>query len=698
MASSALQPEFEELVSSYRSMVQASFTAHQQQRSALRQALQELPLADVQNAIAFLSGRSDTWKPPDLARELARYQRKTAELQATEHDLQQQLNTLEENIALTKAQSRATWVEREVIEDEAKELSTHLTKIRDFVLGETKPRYTRAKSSKSKQRASLLEVVEAPAFQRATSPKQTATPNRHVQFGMQYESDGVHETVRTLPNGETSPATDFLSPQKRKQGSTSSLASAEPTSSVSDSSRSPAETDKHHSKKWKPVSPIVRCVKCNKTAFYAERVEANGQIYHKGCMRCVQCKAQLSLGNFRAAGRSLYCRAHYTQAFLIKGSYEDIEEQAASAASPCPPYGSAAMDDSVMSINAVHSEAMGNASAPPPYLEQQKEDKKDQVNPKMADAAHSRALPHFFSTHTAMLRHTCQQCKETIGFHQKFVKCSVCGLVCHPQCENDVPGACEAPPPASPWKNKIFRSADPSLSLLLAAGNDAIPYIVAACVLMVETKFIETEGLYRLSGQSQRVNELKGRFFRGNHQPSLSSVDDPHEITGCLKSFLRGLDEPVIPFAAYDTFIQVPDAESEHTQRAALSSALQQLPAVNYHTLRALARHLRKVARYSHVNKMKVSNLAVVFAPVLMRSPEGTLHDAHHNGTQRAVMELLFSTDSETWAAIDALRGSADSAPASPKTPKSDKKRRKSPFGSPFSFFSPKREASKEVL
>ena len=31
-------------------------------------------------------------------------------------------------------------------------------------------------------------------------------------------------------------------------------------------------------KQWQPTSPIVKCVKCDKTAFYAERVEVEGQV------------------------------------------------------------------------------------------------------------------------------------------------------------------------------------------------------------------------------------------------------------------------------------------------------------------------------------------------------------------------------------------------------------------------------------
>lgn len=71
-----------------------------------------------------------------------------------------------------------------------------------------------------------------------------------------------------------------------------------------------------------------------------------------------------------------------------------------------------------------------------------------------------RKLPHFFATHSSVLRQRCHQCGKHIAFKKKFLKCSVCQLLCHAECELDVPQDCGLPCPASPVSSQITASME----------------------------------------------------------------------------------------------------------------------------------------------------------------------------------------------------------------------------------------------
>lgn len=60
-------------------------------------------------------------------------------------------------------------------------------------------------------------------------------------------------------------------------------------------------------------------------------------------------------------------------------------------------------------------------------------------------------------------------------------------------------------------------------------------------------------------------------------------------------------------------------AESEKKEKLRL--ALRRLSKPHYNSLKFLIDHLHKIERFHHVNKMTAKNLAVVFAPTLIRSP-----------------------------------------------------------------------------
>ena len=59
------------------------------------------------------------------------------------------------------------------------------------------------------------------------------------------------------------------------------------------------------------------------------------------------------------------------------------------------------------------------------------------------------------------------------------------------------------------------------------------------------------------------------------------------------------------------------------SSKSAIKNILEDLPREHYRVLRVLSEHIEKVTRYSHWNRMTLYNLALVFAPGLIRDFSG---------------------------------------------------------------------------
>jgi len=67
-----------------------------------------------------------------------------------------------------------------------------------------------------------------------------------------------------------------------------------------------------------------------------------------------------------------------------------------------------------------------------------------------------------------------------------------------------------------------------------------------------------------------------------------------------------------------------------------MSAQLKQLPTHSYRQLDLLFRHLRRVMAQQQSNRMNAENLALVFGPTIMRSPDGLSGDMEVRGTHQA--------------------------------------------------------------
>jgi hypothetical protein len=157
-----------------------------------------------------------------------------------------------------------------------------------------------------------------------------------------------------------------------------------------------------------------------------------------------------------------------------------------------------------------------------------------------------------------------------------------------------------------------------SLEDLFQRDQSPVPIVIYQCVQAVELFGLDHEGIYRISGNTTQVQELKAKFnsdatrvdFR-NPEVFHHDVNNPANL---LKQFLRELPDPLLTTMHYHDLIDAAKIQDDLVRRDSLHAIINALPDPNYATLRALVLHLHRVDEHSAQNRMTPGNLAVVFA------------------------------------------------------------------------------------
>lgn len=200
--------------------------------------------------------------------------------------------------------------------------------------------------------------------------------------------------------------------------------------------------------------------------------------------------------------------------------------------------------------------------------------------------------------------------------------------------------------------------------------NRIIPGIVTRCIAEVEARGMRVEGIYRKSGGSGQVKSVQAGF----EKDPAHDVSDPdleiHAVTSALKQYFRKLPVPLITYDVYEALLDAgggggasgtgsgaglgagagvgavagagagaPPLDKDR-QAIALRQAVAELPEHHRGCLEYLVRHLVRVMRLDKDNLMTPLNLAVVFAPTIMRplSIEREMTDVL---AQRAAVQAL---------------------------------------------------------
>lgn len=255
---------------------------------------------------------------------------------------------------------------------------------------------------------------------------------------------------------------------------------------------------------------------------------------------------------------------------------------------------------------------------------------------------HAYEKPHVFKTTNFIGLNWCDYCANFMwGLIAQGVKCQDCGLSAHKKCSEKVPNDCM---PDIKFVKNLF-GAD--LTTAVKLQNTPLPIVVTKCIKEIEKRGLEHEGLYRIAGLHDEVETIRMAFDKDGENVDISEAkyDDIHSITSVLKLYFRLLPIPLVTFDAYKIFLEAIKYTElrSREQLTKIKDGLSKLPPAHYQALKYLLAHLVRVTEKKPKNMMGPDNLAIVFAPTLMRSPEAdpfvSLLSAGHE--QRSIEVLI---------------------------------------------------------
>ncbi|CAL1295743.1 unnamed protein product [Larinioides sclopetarius] len=157
--------------------------------------------------------------------------------------------------------------------------------------------------------------------------------------------------------------------------------------------------------------------------------------------------------------------------------------------------------------------------------------------------------------------------------------------------------------------------------------NEHIPLIVELCIQIVESRGLDTVGIYRVPGNNASVSVLTDLVNQGIDDELIKDPrwNDVNIVSSLLKAYFRKLPEPLLTSYLYPKFIQASETEDPVKRLKAIKHVLYHLPVHYFATLRYLMYHLKKVVEHSATNKMEARNLAIVFGPTLVRTTDNNM-------------------------------------------------------------------------
>ncbi|XP_042563716.1 rho GTPase-activating protein 15 isoform X2 [Clupea harengus] len=199
------------------------------------------------------------------------------------------------------------------------------------------------------------------------------------------------------------------------------------------------------------------------------------------------------------------------------------------------------------------------------------------------------------------------------------------------------------------------------LEMLCERERSAVPRFVKMCIAAVERRGLETDGIYRVSGNLATIQKLR---FAVNHERAVTTdgrylfpqdlvqekldLDHPqwediHVITGALKLFFRELPEPLIPYSSFDDIVETVKMSDYLDKVDRMKCLVTSMPPPNHDTMKAMFCHLKRVMELSDMNRMSTQNIGIVFGPTLMRSEQDNGNMAINMVYQNQAVEIILS-------------------------------------------------------
>jgi hypothetical protein len=150
------------------------------------------------------------------------------------------------------------------------------------------------------------------------------------------------------------------------------------------------------------------------------------------------------------------------------------------------------------------------------------------------------------------------------------------------------------------------------LSVRCEVEKRVIPSIVSRCIEEVELRGMDVEGIYRKSGGTGQVNQIRAGFEKDNDFDISDPDLDIHAVTSALKQYLRKLPVPLVSYDVYEQVLDCARIEEQKARAQPMKEAINNLPKSHKDCLEFLVFHLAKVM--AHEKHNLVSSLIFLFA------------------------------------------------------------------------------------
>uniref|UniRef100_A0A665V472 Myosin IXA n=1 Tax=Echeneis naucrates TaxID=173247 RepID=A0A665V472_ECHNA len=223
---------------------------------------------------------------------------------------------------------------------------------------------------------------------------------------------------------------------------------------------------------------------------------------------------------------------------------------------------------------------------------------------------------HIFRSTQYSIPTYCEFCSSLIWMMDRACVCKLCRYACHRKC-------CQK------TTTKCSKKFDPELSSRqfgvevsrLTNDERTVPLVVEKLINYIEMHGLYTEGIYRKSGSTNKIKELKQGLDTDVDSMNLDDYNI-HVIASVFKQWLRDLPNPLMTFELYEEFIRAMGLKDKKEMIRGVYSVIDQLSRTHLNTLERLIFHLVRIALQEDTNRMSANALAIVFAPCILRCPD----------------------------------------------------------------------------
>ncbi|KAJ7311405.1 hypothetical protein JRQ81_007032 [Phrynocephalus forsythii] len=269
---------------------------------------------------------------------------------------------------------------------------------------------------------------------------------------------------------------------------------------------------------------------------------------------------------------------------------------------------------------------------------------------------------HIFKATQYSIPTYCEFCSSLIWIMDRASVCKLCKYACHRKCCLRITTKCS-------------KKYDPELSSRqfgielsrLTTEEQTVPFVFEKLSSYIEMHALYTEGIYRKSGSTNKIKELRQGLDTDIESVNLDDYNI-HVIASVFKQWLRDLPNPLMTFELYEEFLRAMGEElspsSRHPgERAGLQerkeairgvySVIDQLSRTHLNTLERLIFHLVRIALQEETNRMSANSLAIVFAPCILRCPDTTdpLQSAQDVSKTISCVELIIAEQMDKYRA-----------------------------------------------